>query len=87
MTRGIDGAVDSLLVDPLTLSPISRFGGFFTPFLVFLLGEQLIEEAAVFRGKLLDANDSFSGFSAIGDIFSTGPTGTNVNDFRAILVR
>lgn len=37
--------------------------------------------------KLLDGNDSFSGFSAIDDLFSTGPTGTNVNDFRAILVR
>jgi hydroxypyruvate reductase len=37
--------------------------------------------------KLLDRNDSFSGFSAIGDVFNTGPTGTNVNDFRAILVR
>ena len=37
--------------------------------------------------KLLDGNDSFSGFSAIGDLFTTGPTGTNVNDFRAILVR
>ncbi|MCJ9745766.1 glycerate kinase [Neorhizobium sp. SHOUNA12A] len=36
--------------------------------------------------KLLDRNDSFSGFSAIGDVFNTGPTGTNVNDFRAILV-
>lgn len=37
--------------------------------------------------KLLDGNDSFLGFSAIGDVFETGPTGTNVNDFRAILVR
>ncbi len=37
--------------------------------------------------KLLDGNDSFSGFSAIGDVFETGPTGTNVNDFRAVLVR
>ncbi|MBW6422431.1 glycerate kinase [Rhizobium sp. XQZ8] len=37
--------------------------------------------------KLLDGNDSFSGFSAIGDVYETGPTGTNVNDFRAILVR
>jgi hydroxypyruvate reductase len=37
--------------------------------------------------KLLDGNDSFSGFSAIGDVFDTGPTGTNVNDFRAILLR
>uniref|UniRef100_UPI003101224D glycerate kinase type-2 family protein n=1 Tax=Neorhizobium sp. EC2-8 TaxID=3129230 RepID=UPI003101224D len=37
--------------------------------------------------KLLDGNDSFSGFSGIGDVFDIGPTGTNVNDFRAILVR
>jgi hydroxypyruvate reductase len=37
--------------------------------------------------KLLDGNDSFSGFAAIGDIFETGPTGTNVNDFRAIVLR
>ncbi|MDE1157394.1 MAG: glycerate kinase [Neorhizobium sp.] len=37
--------------------------------------------------RLLDGNDSFSGFEAIGDLFETGPTGTNVNDFRAILIR
>lgn len=36
---------------------------------------------------LLDRNDSYSGFAAIGDLFETGPTGTNVNDFRAILIR
>lgn len=32
-------------------------------------------------------NDAFSAFEAIGDLLVTGPTGTNVNDFRAILVR
>ncbi len=32
-------------------------------------------------------NDAWTAFDAIGDIFHTGPTGTNVNDFRAILVR
>ena len=32
-------------------------------------------------------NDAFTAFEAISDIFHTGPTGTNVNDFRAILVR
>lgn len=37
--------------------------------------------------RLLDSNDSYTGFAAIGDLFETGPTGTNVNDFRAILVR
>ncbi|NKN35004.1 glycerate kinase [Agrobacterium sp. a22-2] len=36
--------------------------------------------------RLLDGNDSYSGFLAIGDLFETGPTGTNVNDFRAILI-
>jgi hydroxypyruvate reductase len=32
-------------------------------------------------------NDAWSAFDAIGDLFVPGPTGTNVNDFRAILVR
>jgi glycerate 2-kinase len=31
-------------------------------------------------------NDAYSAFARIGDLFITGPTGTNVNDFRAILV-
>lgn len=44
--------------------------------------------ASGFDGRaLLAGNDSYSGFEAIGDLFVTGPTGTNVNDFRAILVR
>lgn len=32
-------------------------------------------------------NDAYSAFEAIGDLFVTGPTGTNVNDFRAVIVR
>lgn len=32
-------------------------------------------------------NDAWSAFEKIGDLFVPGPTGTNVNDFRAILVR
>ena len=35
---------------------------------------------------LLSNNDAWSAFEAIGDLFVTGPTGTNVNDFRAVLV-
>ena len=31
-------------------------------------------------------NDAFSFFEALGDLVTTGPTFTNVNDFRAILV-
>jgi glycerate 2-kinase len=36
--------------------------------------------------SLLDRNDSYGFFSAVGDLVVTGPTHTNVNDFRAILV-
>jgi hydroxypyruvate reductase len=36
---------------------------------------------------LLAANDAWGAFDALGDLFSPGPTGTNVNDFRAILLR
>jgi hydroxypyruvate reductase len=35
---------------------------------------------------LLADNDAYSAFAAIGDLVVTGPTRTNVNDFRAILV-
>ena len=35
----------------------------------------------------LAANDAYTAFAAAGDLFLSGPTGTNVNDFRAILVR
>lgn len=38
-------------------------------------------------GALLAAHDAYRGFEALGDLFVTGPTGTNVNDFRAILIR
>ena len=34
----------------------------------------------------LDANDSYSLFAALGDLIVTGPTRTNVNDFRALLI-
>jgi hydroxypyruvate reductase len=34
----------------------------------------------------LDANDTYSFFEKLGDLVVTGPTLTNVNDFRAILV-
>ncbi len=38
------------------------------------------------RAALAD-NDAYTAFNAIGDLLVTGPTGTNVNDFRAIVVR
>ena len=36
--------------------------------------------------ELLDHHDSFPLFEALGDLVVTGPTYTNVNDFRALLV-
>jgi len=38
-------------------------------------------------GALLSGHDAWSAFHAVGDLFVPGPTGTNVNDFRAILIR
>jgi hydroxypyruvate reductase len=35
----------------------------------------------------LAANDTYGVFAALGDLVVTGPTLTNVNDFRAVLVR
>jgi glycerate 2-kinase len=35
----------------------------------------------------LAGNDAYTAFAALGDLFVPGPTGTNVNDFRAILIR
>jgi hydroxypyruvate reductase len=34
----------------------------------------------------LDRNDAYSYFAALGDLVSPGPTFTNVNDFRALLI-
>ncbi len=36
---------------------------------------------------MLAGNDAWFAFAALGDLFVPGPTGTNVNDFRAILIR
>ncbi|MQX49528.1 glycerate kinase type-2 family protein [Sinorhizobium medicae] len=36
---------------------------------------------------LLQGNDSWAAFDALGDLFKPGPTGTNVNDFRAVLIQ
>jgi glycerate 2-kinase len=34
----------------------------------------------------LDANDAHGFFAPLGDLVVTGPTYTNVNDFRALLI-
>ena len=43
-------------------------------------------EMAVDSRAHLAANDAWGYFSALGDLLVTGPTRTNVNDFRAILI-
>lgn len=44
------------------------------------------QAAGVTGKKLLANNDGYSFFQALNDLVVTGPTRTNVNDFRAILV-
>lgn len=46
-----------------------------------------LREKGVSPVDLLMENDAYSAFEALGDLFVPGPTGTNVNDFRAILIR
>jgi len=44
------------------------------------------EKAGLNAKAMLADNDPYSFFAALGDLLETGPTLTNVNDFRAILI-
>jgi hydroxypyruvate reductase len=44
------------------------------------------EQAGIDAKALLASHDSYSFFEGIGDLIKTGPTLTNVNDFRAVFV-
>jgi hydroxypyruvate reductase len=46
-----------------------------------------IRQAGKDPAAILSAHDAWGAFDAIDDLFAPGPTGTNVNDFRAILIR
>jgi glycerate 2-kinase len=46
-----------------------------------------MRQAGIDPQAALANNDAYSAFESIGDLFVTGPTGTNVNDFRAIIIR
>lgn len=53
-------------------------------------GPTTIARAAALKldlASLVANNDSYSAFAALGDLIVTGPTRTNVNDFRAILIQ
>jgi hydroxypyruvate reductase len=56
-------------------------GAIVTPETLARAGAKGLDAAA-----LLAANDSYRLFAALGDLVVTGPTLTNVNDFRAILI-
>lgn len=45
-----------------------------------------IRAAGIKPQDALAQNDAYTAFAATGALFETGPTGTNVNDFRAILI-
>lgn len=45
-----------------------------------------LRTAGMDPAALLSNNDAWTAFNATGDLFVPGPTGTNVNDFRAILL-
>ncbi len=45
-----------------------------------------LQEAGEDGAARLANNDAWTAFDAIGDLFVPGPTGTNVNDLRAILI-
>ena len=44
------------------------------------------EDLGLRATAMLDNNDGYGFFNALGDLVVTGPTRTNVNDFRAILI-
>jgi len=55
-----------------------------------LITPDTLARAAALRlkpGEFLDRNDAYSFFARLGDLVTPGPTFTNVNDFRALLVR
>jgi glycerate 2-kinase len=48
---------------------------------------QRARDAGLAPRKMLAENDSYGFFAALGDLVLTGPTRTNVNDYRIIMVR
>ena len=56
-------------------------GGYFDP---SFLGR--IKSAGLNPKSLLEEHNSYTAFSTTNSLLITGPTGTNVNDFRAILI-
>jgi hydroxypyruvate reductase len=80
--EGVDG-IDALAADTDGIDGSESNAGAFADGGSFAR----MRAAGLDPNKVLANHDAWSGFSATGDLFMTGPTGTNINDFRAILVR
>lgn len=79
---GIDG-IDALAADTDGIDGSEdNAGAFADGGTVARMGAARIDAKAKLAG-----NDAWTAFHAVGDLFVPGPTGTNVNDLRAILIR
>ena len=84
LAQALDGhaAVWALAADTDGIDGVEdNAGAFVTPRTV----RQSID-AGVSLADHLDRNDAYGFFEAIGDLVTTGPTYTNVNDFRAVFI-
>jgi hydroxypyruvate reductase len=81
---GLSGAADiaALAGDSDGIDGDSGAGGAF----VFADTAARAEAAGRPLERALAASDAASAFAAVGDVFAPGPTGTNVNDLRIILI-
>jgi glycerate 2-kinase len=82
---GIDGfaGIDALAADTDGIDGSENNAG------AFASGKTVVRMAGagVDAKAMLAGNNAWTAFDAVGDLFTPGPTGTNVNDLRAILIR
>ncbi|MBZ9865591.1 glycerate kinase [Mesorhizobium sp. CA15] len=82
---GIDGVngIDALAADTDGIDGSENNAG------AFASGSTVarMRAAGVDAKAMLAGNNAWTAFKAVGDLFVPGPTGTNVNDLRAILIR
>lgn len=80
---GVEDQVYALAADTDGIDGTSPYAG------AWLTPETLARTRAEGRApaRCLDANDALAVFEPLGQVVRTGPTRTNVNDFRAILIR
>jgi len=78
---------DVTRADALALMRAREFDAYFPAARMEESITRQVREMGIDPLAALADNDAYGAFAAIGDLFVTGPTGTNVNDFRAILVR